>query len=744
MVFRFLSLCSLFLFLECASHVLSPLPIPEETFSVTKQIQWIQTPNEFKLKNTSFDRNFIELSLNEPFLTVSEVETVSKYRMASFKFEESTKRTCSNQTVDSIKKEIGKIIILGKLTGKNCESNYQVTFSAKSDTEIEFKITVADETLNRIQLIYGSHPEEKFFGLGEQFTYDEFKGKKPFFFTEEQGIGRGDQPITAGANLLAGAGGNAYTTYAPIPHYITSENRSVFFENSGYAKFDFSDSKKTKIEFWDFQSEKSITGTLWLGSSAKSLIQTYTKKTGRFPKLPDWAYGTWLGVQGGSEKVTTIVKQAKDAGNPVTALWIQDWCGRRVTNFGDQLKWRWYADETLYPDFKKFVKSMNDQNVQVLGYINSFLADTDPKKPGDDFTNPLLTEAKSKGYLVKNGKGEDYLIQTVGFPAYLIDLTNPAAVKWTKDLIKKNLIGMGLSGWMADFGEWLPYDAKLHSGVDAKVYHNRYPVDWARINREAIKEAGMEGKIVFFTRAGYSYSNAYSTLFWEGDQMVSFGTNDGLPSSIVGLTTSGISGYALNHSDIGGYTTISNPLKNYHRTKELLLRWAETSAFTPVFRTHEGNRPLKNWQVYTYTKPDGTKSLGDEDTVQLFAKIARIHFALKPYIQSLVEEASLTGLPVVRHNAIVEPDDKTLLNYKYQFFLGDDLLVAPVVESNEIVKDVYLPRGKWTHFWTGTTYEGNHKIQVSAPIGKPPAFIRVGGKSEMLIRSSLESIRNKN
>lgn len=441
--------------------------------------------------------------------------------------------------------------------------------------------------------------------------------------------------------------------------------------------------------------------------------------------------------------MSSIVKQAKDVGNPVTALWIQDWCGRRVTNFGDQLKWRWYADESLYPDFKKFVKSMNDQNVQVLGYINSFLADTDPKKPGDDFTNPLLTEAKSKGYLVKNQNGDDYLIQTVGFPAYLIDLTNPAAVRWTKDLIKKNLIGMGLSGWMADFGEWLPYDAKLASGVDAKIYHNRYPVDWARINREAIKEAGMEGKIVFFTRAGYSYSNAHSTLFWEGDQMVSFGTNDGLPSSIIGLTTSGISGYALNHSDIGGYTTISNPLRNYHRSKELLLRWAEASAFTPVFRTHEGNRPLKNWQVYTYTKPDGTKSLGDEDTVTLFAKIARIHFALKPYIQSLVEEASQTGIPVVRHNAIVEPEDKNLLKYKYQFFLGDDLLVAPVVESGEIVQDVYLPRGRWQHLWTGTTYDGYRKIQVPAPIGKPPAFIRVGGKSEALIRSSLSTIRNK-
>ncbi|TGL15413.1 alpha-glucosidase [Leptospira meyeri] len=743
MVFRLFLLSFSLFFLECASRIISQLPIPEESFPLNKGIQWIQSANELTLRNQSLGKDFIKLSLEESFLQASTKDTISIYRMASFRFKESLQKSCTKQSIDEIKKETGKIIIKGKLTGKDCSSDYQVLFLAKSETEIEFKITLSDPTLNRIQLQYASHPEEKIFGLGEQFTYDELKGKTPFIFAEEQGIGRGDQPITAGANLLADAGGNAYTTYAPVPHYITSDNRSVFFENSGYANFDFSDSKKTKVEFWDFQSEKSLSGTIWLGTSPKTLIESYTRKTGRFPKLPDWAYGTLLGVQGGTEKVSAIVKQAKDAGNPITGLWIQDWCGRRVTNFGDQLKWRWYADETLYPDFKKFVKSMNDQNVQVLGYINPFLAATDPKKKDDDFTNPLLTEAKTKGYLVKNQNGEDYLIENVGFPAYLVDLTNPVAVRWIKDLIKKNMIGVGLSGWMADFGEGLPYDAKLASGVDAKIYHNRYPVDWARINREAIKEAGMEGKIVFFTRAGYSYSNAYSTLFWEGDQMVSFGTNDGLPSSIIGLTSSGISGYALNHSDIGGYTTISNPLSNYHRSKELLLRWAEASAFTPVFRTHEGNKPLKNWQVYTYTKPDGTKSLGDEDTVTLFAKIARIHFALKPYIQSLVEEASVTGIPVVRHNAIVEPEDQNLLKYKYQFFLGDDLLVAPVVKSDEIVQDVYLPRGRWQHLWTGTTYDGYRKIQVPAPIGKPPAFIRVGGKSEGLIRSSLSSIRNK-
>jgi alpha-glucosidase len=698
------------------------------------------TESSLTFSVTKTGKEFISLPLTSSFLVAGESRPTVKYRMASFAFKEDLTRVCLDQVIDQTSIESGSFRITGSLSGTNCNTDFTIVIKPVSEKEIQLTITFSDANLNRIWLRYHSRPDEKFYGFGEQFSNSEFKGKTPFLFTEEQGIGRGDQPITAGANMLAGAGGNEYTTYAPIPHYITSENRSFFFDNSGYSKFDLSKSDTVEVEFWDTNVQGGLKASIWLGANPKELVELYTKKTGRFAPLPDWAYGTWLGVQGGSAKATAIVDQAKNAGNPVTVLWIQDWCGRRITNFGDQLKWRWYADETLYPDFKNFVKGMNTKNVQVLGYINSFLADIDPKKAGDDFTNSLLMEAKVKGYLVKNQKGEDYLIQTVGFPAYLIDLTNPTAVKWTKDLIKKNMIDVGLSGWMADFGEWLPFDAKLFSGVNARVYHNQYPVDWARINREAIKEAGKEGKIVFFTRAGYSYSNAYSTLFWEGDQMVSFGTHDGLPSAILGLTSSGISGYALNHSDIGGYTTISNPLKNYHRPKNLLLRWAELSAFTPVFRTHEGNRPLKNWQVYQYTNKEGVASQSDEETIDSFAKIAKLHFALKDYFKELVTEASKTGLPVVRHNYLVEPKDTKLALKKYQFFVGDDLLVAPVIKSEQEEVEVYLPNGEWEHIWSGKIYKGNVSYEIDVPIGQPAAFIRIGGKHEKLLKKTFTEI----
>jgi hypothetical protein len=59
------------------------------------------------------------------------------------------------------------------------------------------------EEFNRVFLTYASSRDERFFGFGEQFSRVEFKGKRVPVLVQEQGIGRGDQPITFAANLVS-------------------------------------------------------------------------------------------------------------------------------------------------------------------------------------------------------------------------------------------------------------------------------------------------------------------------------------------------------------------------------------------------------------------------------------------------------------------------------------------------------------------------------------------------------------
>jgi alpha-glucosidase len=208
---------------------------------------------------------------------------------------------------------------------------------------------------------------------------------------------------------------------------------------------------------------------------------------------------------------------------------VQDWVGKRITWFGKQLFWDWRYSQELYPDLPALIKELSHKNIKFLGYINCFLT-TD----GD-----LYKEASQKGYLVKDKTGAVRHIVTTAFPAGVIDLTNPQACRWIKDVIKKNMIDLGLNGWMADFGEYLETDTQLYSGESAELFHNTYSVQWAKVNYEAIKEAGKLVILYFFTRAGYTGTSQYSLLIWAGDQLVNWSKNDGLASVIPAGISSG-------------------------------------------------------------------------------------------------------------------------------------------------------------------------------------------------------------
>lgn len=69
------------------------------------------------------------------------------------------------------------------------------------------------------------------------------------------------------------------------------------------------------------------------------------------------------------------------------------------------------------------------------------------------------------------------------------------------------MIDLGFGGWMADFSEYTPVDVVYHNGANPEMMHNLFPVLWARLNREAVREANKLGEIMFFMRAGGTGQN---------------------------------------------------------------------------------------------------------------------------------------------------------------------------------------------------------------------------------------------
>ena len=281
---------------------------------------------------------------------------------------------------------------------------------------------------------------------------------------------------------------------------------------------------------------EDLVGRIIDGDSMLDLITEYTAYAGRMQPLPDWINeGVVACIQGGSTKVRQIVTQMAEHHNtPIAAVFVPDWCGQRLQPLSNatalkRLWWHWEHDEQLYPDWQNLIQELqNEKNIRVLSYVNPLLVQKQGAK------RDLFGEATQNGYFVKTKK----TIQSGGLEAGLLDLTNPEAVFWFKQVIKHQYWDAGVSGMMVDMGENLPYNdecVELHSKQDlSSVYHNQYAELWAKLYHESIQESDLDDQRqpVCFLRSGYTRSPQYLQLLWSGDHNVTWDQTDGLKSAV--------------------------------------------------------------------------------------------------------------------------------------------------------------------------------------------------------------------
>lgn len=605
--------------------------------------------------------------------------------------------------------KVKKITLQNGVAKLQANSGYMLI----SCEENRFKFTPVGFTrYNRMLIRIRTAEDENVYGGGENFTEFNLKGKRLNVWAAEHinGLQIGKKlakQVIGIKNSTRKQDLSKYETYYAQPTFISSRKYYYHSLTTARCVFDFT-CKSRKGEVWNLiRTDEVAPFYIGFGDTFEALLSNLSDIIGRQPALPSWVYdGMILGVQGGTDVMLQKLKTARDAGIPVNGLWIQDWEGRRVTAVGKQLFWNWEWDQELYPGLDKEIPRLNAEGVKVLGYINPFLA----------VEKPLYKEASAKGYCVKNAQGEDYYVTITTFPAAMVDLTNPEAYEWIKNIIKKNMIAFGFSGWMADFGEYLPTDCVLFSGEDPKKVHNTWPARWAQVNREAVEESGKLGEIMFFTRAGYSGTPRYSTMMWCGDNHVDFSHDFGLPSVIPASLNLTCCGFGLSHSDIGGYTSFFN----LRRNEELYMRWCEMNAFSPLMRGHEGLNPDINAQF------DASAMV-----LQHGAKMTKIRTALRPYLEKLVAENAATGVGVIRP-LFFYYDEQRAYDEAYEYLLGRDILVAPVLAQGARTRQVYLPRDKWIHLPSGKHYSGGGTFTVNAAIGEIPVFVRADAQKVVL------------
>ncbi|MBL4688427.1 MAG: hypothetical protein JKY37_27815, partial [Nannocystaceae bacterium] len=293
----------------------------------------------------------------------------------------------------------------------------------------------------------------------------------------------------------------------------------------------------------------------------------------------------------------------------------------------------------------------------------------------------------------------------------------------------------GIEGYKLDYAEdvvpgfgearlpWL-----FHDGSDERTMQAAYQRLYHQIYDETLPADGG----FLLVRGGTWGDQVYSSVVWPGDLDADLGAqlalvdgkkrSGGLPAAVVAGSSLGPSGYPLFASDTGGY-------KHGPPNKETFTRWFQHTALTPVMQIGTARSNV----AWEYDEDNGF----DDEMLGWYRDFTRLHLRLFPYLWTHVHDVAVHGRPIVRAVGLAYPE----LNEHppYDYMLGDDLLVAPVVEAGASEREIVVPPGSWLDWFTGEEIAGPGRVTVSAPLAKLPLYLREGAIVPLL-RPSIDSL----
>ncbi|MGH9515386.1 MAG: glycoside hydrolase family 31 protein [Terriglobales bacterium] len=519
-----------------------------------------------------------------------------------------------------------------------------------------------------------------FFGLGERFTQAKLDGARTTLRPEDL-LGRSDHNWT----------------YIPSPFLFTPRGLGLYLDTGSISSWDFTAAAQKQFSV---EIDQPSVDCYFFVNEPKGVISDYTLLTGRTPAVPPWTFGIWICSYQSPAQVLADARKLRENRIPSSAIWLFDAMGQ-----GDIMGWPlWWTG--YYPEPRKLTDQLHDLGFKVLTYVHPYLRSVlDPYV----LPNPKYEQATRNNFFVLNAAGKPSGPAFEPFVDGDIDFTNPQAAAWWESKIKTIVVDDNFDGWMEDFGEWVNDTDRFAAGKSGRKLTNLYPLLYHRITYEVAHK--LKNDVVEFDRSGYAGSQDSTPVVWGGDQFPDWSSANGLPSVVPAGITAGLSGFAVWGPDIAS---------NGH-SKELWIRWTEFGALTPVMRDH------------LWDKPPGAVNLWyDAETIATFRRYAQLHISLFPYFYSYAREATDNGLPIIRHLMLQYPDDTKAYDAEQEYLLGENILVAPVVEQSASTRSLYLPNGAWINYWTGDIIEGGRQVSVPAPLEQIPMLIKAGAIVPMI------------
>lgn len=212
-------------------------------------------------------------------------------------------------------------------------------------------------------------------------------------------------------------------------------------------------------------------------------------------------------------------------------------------------------------------------------------------------------------------------------------------------------------------------------------------------------------------RTYYAGAQRYGYGLWSGDIGSGFSSMKVQKDKLIAATNLGEAKWGM---DTGGFN--GNP------NSENYARWMQFSAFVPIFRVH-GQNVSNGVNKVRYPWAYGDKAEAAAKNVM------QLRYKLIPYIYKYDQQASDTGVGLVKSLMVAYPNDPNTKTDTDAWMFGDYLLVSPVLDQGQTSKSIYLPEGTWIDYAKGTTYTGGQTIDYavdSANWSDVPLFIKQG------------------
>lgn len=507
--------------------------------------------------------------------------------------------------------------------------------------------------------------------------------------------------------------------YKAVPFFVAAGGPAgsygIFLDNTWRTWFDFGLRDPRCLTFGSVGGPMDY--YVIYGPSTRLVVERYTDLTGKPPLPPIWALGFQQSRYSymSATEVRSLGARLRAERIPSDVIWLDIDYQNHNRPFT--------TNPSTFGDMPALTADLRKMGIRLVAITDTHIA----KAPDQGYTP--YDSGLAGDHFVKRPDGSVYVGEVWPGPSVFPDFTQSATRAWWGGLYRE-FVAAGISGFWNDMNEpsvfdsptkTMPLDTRhridepgfaTRSATHEEI-HNIYGMQNSRATFDGLRRLRPEERPFVMTRASYAGGQRYAAT-WTGDNS---STWNHLKLAIASMLNLGMTGFAYSGADVGGFIGSPSP--------DLLTKWTEVAAFTPIFRVHsvKGAPRREPWV-------DGPLHTG------IRRRFIEERYRLMPYIEALADENARTGAPLMRPIFYEFPDALDApCEQPTVFLFGSRLLVAPQPDfESPSAYTICLPAGDWYDFWSGAKMRPTasrsggtaQTVTIEPELGSLPVFVRAG------------------